>query len=388
MERMKRMLEDSAYVSLPSVLSVPSVDEKTSRHIAYFVSSHGFGHATRASAVMAAVHARELNITFEIFSAAPEFVFGDSITGLFNYHPGPTDIGLVQRSALVEDLPATLARLDEFYPFDSFLLRAWADWLGRLQCELVVCDIAPLGLAVAELAGLPAVLIENFTWDWIYRAYQAGTPGLERHADYLAGVFATARYRLQAEPFCVPAKQADARLHPIGRRPRGDVPATRAALGLAEGERLVLVTLGGVPDQAPVPTGRLPDNGVVYALAGAAKTLRRDGPWLLLPHHSPVYYPDLLAASDAVIAKLGYSTLAEAYHVGVPFGYLPRAGFPESPILSAWAQREMTAREVSTEAFLAGDWLAAAQDLLQLPAQTRRRPNGADQAAEFILDSL
>ena len=58
---------------------------------------------------------------------------------------------------------------------------------------------------------------ENFTRDWIYRAYLDEAPGLERHADYLAGVFAKARYRLQAEPFCVPAKQADGRLHPIGR---------------------------------------------------------------------------------------------------------------------------------------------------------------------------
>ena len=358
------------------------------RHIAYFVSSHGFGHATRAAAVMAAVHTLDPAITFEIFTAAPEFVFRDSVTGAFNYHPGITDIGLVQRSALEEDVPATLARLDEFLPFDRFLLTSWAEWLERLNCELVVCDIAPLGLAVAELAGLPSVLIENFTWDWIYRAYQAAAPWLERHADYLASVFATARYRLQAEPFCVPAKQADALLRPIGRRPRGTVGATRAALGLAEGERLVLVTLGGVPDQAPLPSSRLPGAGVVYALAGPSETLRREGPWLFLPFHSPVYYPDLVAASSAVIAKLGYSTLAEAYHAGVPFGFLPRAQFPESPILAAYALREMPSRELSAEAFLAGDWLGAAHALLEIQPQTKHRPNGADRAAEFLLDRL
>jgi len=32
--------------------------------------------------------------------------------------------------------------------------------------------------------------------------------------------------------------------------------------------------------------------------------------------------------------------------------------------------------------------VAAAQALLQLPAQPRRRPHGADPAAEFILDLL
>jgi hypothetical protein len=364
------------------------VDEKALRHIAYFVSAHGFGHATRASAVMAAVHALDPKIAFDVFTATPEFIFADSLRGPYAYHQCISDIGLAQKSALVEDLPVTQARLDDFVPFDDFLVRSLADWLGRLQCELVVCDIAPLGLAVAETAGLPSLLIENFTWDFIYRGYLAEAPGLERHADYLAAVFAKARYRLQTEPFCVPIRHADGQLRPIGRRPRAEVAATRAALGLAADERLVLVTLGGVPDQPPVPAGREPEPGVVYALAGVAEDMRRDGPWLFLPHHSPVYFPDLLAATDAVIAKLGYSTLAEVYHAGIPLGFLPRARFPESPVLSAFAQREMLAIELSPEAFLAGDWLTPAEGLLSMPRRHGHRPNGADGAAEFIVDLL
>jgi hypothetical protein len=317
-----------------------SFDVSPLRHVAYFVSAHGFGQATRACAVMAAVHALDSIICFDVFSAAPDWVFDDSLAGPFAYHHAITDVGLVQRSALVEDAPATLARLDEFLAFDSFLLRSWADWLARLQCERVVCDIAPLGPALAEVAELASLLIENFTSDWIYQGYVSEAPGLERHADYLAGIFAKARYLLQAERVCVPAPRADGRLRPIGRRPRATAAATRPALGLEEGERLVLVTLGGVPDQPPLPVGTAPDPGVAYGLAGAAQTLRRDGPWLFLPHHSPVYYPDLLAGSDAVIAKQGYSTLAEAYHAGLAFGYLRRAQFPESPIVSAFVQRE------------------------------------------------
>jgi hypothetical protein len=375
---------DDMYLSRPSV---SSVDKESFRHVAYFVSAHGFGHATRAAAVMAAVHALDPTICFEVFTAAPEFVFRDSLTGPFVYHHGITDIGLAQRSALLEDPLATLAQLDEFLPFDEFLLRSWADWLGRLACELVICDIAPLGLAVAELAGLPSVLIENFTWDFAYRAYLELAPGLARHADYLAEVFARAGYHLQAEPFCVLASHADARLHPVGRRPRASVASTRAALGVADGECLVLVTLGGVSDQPPRPRG-VPKSGVVYALAGAGDVFRREGPWLLLPHRSTVYYPDLLAASDAVIAKLGYSTLAEAFHAGVPFGYLPRDRFPESPVLSEFARREMPALALSTAAFLAGDWLEAAGRLLALPRPNAHTINGADRAAEFILDLL
>lgn len=228
---------------------------------------------------------------------------------------------------------------------------------------------------------------ENFTWDFAYRAYLDEAPGLARHADYLAGIFAKARYHLQAEPTCLPARQADARLRPVGRRPRASAAATRAALGLAAGERLVLVTMGGVPDQPPLPPG-VPDSGVVFALPGAAGALRRDGPWLLLPHRSTVYFPDLLAASDAVIAKLGYSTVAEAYHAGLPFGFLPRARFPESPVLSEFVEREMPALTLSAESFVAGAWEEAAARLLVMPPRRRHTINGADRAGEFIVDLL
>jgi UDP:flavonoid glycosyltransferase YjiC (YdhE family) len=232
------------------------------------------------------------------------------------------------------------------------------------------------------------VQFENFTWDWIYRGYLAQAPDLRAAADYLEGVFAKARYWLQAEPFCLARQRADGCVPPIGRRPRATVAETRAALGLADGERLVLVSLGGVPDQAPIPLDARPQPGVVYALAGAAERLRRDGPWLRLPHHSPVYYPDLVAASDAVIGKLGYSTVAEAYHAGVPFGYLPRAQFRESPILAEFVERQMPGLPVSAEAFQAGGWLPAAQALLEMPRVPRQRLNGADLAANFVVNLL
>jgi hypothetical protein len=97
-----------------------------------------------------------------------------------------TDVGLVQQSALVEDLAATVARLDEFVLFDQFLICTWADWLQRLHCELLICDIAPLGLVVAEAAGLDSILIENFTWNWIYDGYGLEVPGLQRHRGWSA----------------------------------------------------------------------------------------------------------------------------------------------------------------------------------------------------------
>ena len=141
--------------------------------IAYFVSPHGFGHAARASAVMTAFQRCCDRFRFEIFTKMPGWFYQDSGVTNFVCHDLVTDIGMVQKNALNEDLPQTIAALDKFLPFDPILIARLADQLVETDCRLVVCDIAPLGIAVAKAAGIPSVLIENFTWDWIYEAYIA-----------------------------------------------------------------------------------------------------------------------------------------------------------------------------------------------------------------------
>jgi len=354
------------------------------RAVACFISAHGFGHATRAGAVMASLRERDPGLHFHLFTQAPRWVFEETLGSGFTHHAAVTDVGLAQATALVEDLPATLQRLDDFLPFDPHLVRHWADWLLRLECELVICDIAPLGLAVAQAAGLPSFLIENFTWDWIYLGYLEQAPDLGPHIDYLRDAFALAGHRLQTEPLCAVAPAAAARLAPIARRPRLGRAEVRAALGLAEHERMVLVTLGGLTTDLHFPAPSSALDAVAYVLPGAASELRRDGQRVLLPYQSGLFHPDLIAASDLVIGKVGYSTVAEAYHAGVPFGYVTRAHFRESPVMAEFVQREMQGLEIPAAAFAAGEWAEYVAALLQLPRVPAPRPNGADQAATWV----
>ena len=157
--------------------------------IAYFITPHGFGHASRAAAVMAATSNLITGIRFELFTTCPQWIFEESLETQFGYHPVPTDIGLVQTSPLSEDLPATCRQLNRMLPFDKSVVKGLASEILKLNCRLVICDIAPLGITVARAAGVPSVLVENFTWDWIYSGYLEAEPGLKPHIDYLAEIF-------------------------------------------------------------------------------------------------------------------------------------------------------------------------------------------------------
>lgn len=141
--------------------------------IAYFISSHGFGHAARASGVMAAIHEIDPLVRFEIFTKSPYWFFKNSISGPFSYHSHLTDIGMVQKTPLHEDFTGTLEQLKGFLPFNNSEISNLAEMVNKLDCRLVICDIAPMGIAVAQKAGVPAVLVENFTWDWVYAGYRS-----------------------------------------------------------------------------------------------------------------------------------------------------------------------------------------------------------------------
>ncbi len=49
------------------------------RRIAYFVTPHGYGHASRAAAVMAALLELDASIRFEIFTQVPAWFFESSL---------------------------------------------------------------------------------------------------------------------------------------------------------------------------------------------------------------------------------------------------------------------------------------------------------------------
>lgn len=353
--------------------------------IAYFITPHGYGHAARAAAVMDALSSLDRQIGFEIFTQVPRWFFEDSLEYPFGYHALLTDIGLAQKNSLAEDLPETVRRLASFLPFDAALLDNLAGQVKRLGCQMVMCDISALGIAVAKAAGLPAVLVENFTWDWIYEGYLAAEPQLAPYISEFQSWFADADYHLQTEPICQP-RPASLTTRPVSRKSRTPANETRQKLGLPAQARVVLLTMGGIPWEYTF-LEKLADQQVCYfIIPGGAAHLERQGNLVLLPHHSEFYHPDLVNAADAVIGKLGYSTLAEVYHAGIPFGYIPRPDFRESDVLTRYVEQYMAGLAITAAQFARGEWISLLPDLLALPRLERCASNGAEQAAQFMLN--
>ena len=357
---------------------------KNELRVAYFVTAHGFGHAARATAVMQALRIRQPGVHFDLFTQAPEWFFQDALGDGFTYHEFASDVGLVQASPFSEDLPATVEKLKQANIYAHSQIIMAAKVLATNRCRLVVCDIAPLGIQAAHAASLPAVLVENFTWDFIYAGYINVEPGFTPFILDLKQIFRQADLHIQA----IPAVQYDSdatQVQPVARPPIAVREDTRDRLGLTSDEKAILVTLGGIEEKYGGLAALKKYPFCKFILPGSADHFVREDNLILLPHHSGFYHPDLVQASDAVIAKLGYSTIAEVYQAGLPFAYIPRENFPETLPMAEFARRVMGALELTYAEFNSGEWRDLPEHLLQIPRFQRDGINGADQIADLLL---
>lgn len=353
----------------------------TSPRIAAFISGHGFGHAARASAVLARLHAAT-GCRVELFTTAPRWFFEESIAGIFRYHQEAVDVGFRQASALDYDLEATVAALRDFLPFGRRVER-FAEEVAKADCRAVLCDISPLGVAVAEAAGLPSIVVENFTWGWLYEPLHARAPELEAFGRELDDWLMQADVHLQARPVCLRLESTEL-VDPISREPRRPREETRAALGVGEDEKLVVVTMGGYGESLSF-LPRLRERRDCRFLVTGADATSEEGNLLLFDNNTPLFMPDLMRAADALVAKLGYGTVSEVWREGLPFLGVTRSDFREMEALEAFARAELRGTVIAPGGFRSGAWIEELDALLGMERRPREG-GGASRVVEALAE--
>lgn len=348
-------------------------------NVAWFITPHGFGHATRSAAIMEEWTALGSDVSFHVFSHLPASLFPPPPR--CRLHPTATDVGMAQRSALHVDLGETLRLLGASLPPPATLVADLSVKLLELDCRLVVCDIAALGIEAARAAGLPSVLVENFTWDWIYEGYLEREPALEPFISRLRDSYARADFHVQTAPVCRPSP-GTMRTAPIARKAKLTRAEVRARLNIGRRDRLVLITMGGIAQELEFLHDLRSIEGCHFLIPGSRD--ERDGNITGYSKLGAWHHPDLVRGADAVIAKLGYSTVAETWRAGVPLGFIERPHFRESPVLADFVRANLPHLAITARDFTHGDWLANLDELLALKPFPPPKEDGAASAAAFL----
>ncbi len=349
--------------------------------LACFISPHGFGHATRTIGLLQALQDHLPELKARLFTTVPQALFQSSAVPC-SYHPVITDVGLVQRDAFVEDRQQTIDKLAELMPFAPLLISECAE-LCR-SCRLIICDISCLGIEVGRAASIPSILVENFTWDWIY-AHMGPDSGLEPFQDFLSASYARADFRIQTDPVCNPAPR---NLHcgPIARRHMVERRLIRAELAAAQ-RQIVLISMGGVSLDLPFIKDLHRHKDYYFVVAGQSQERAIGDNIRLLGPRSSLHHPDLINGADLLICKSGYSTIAECQQSGTPICCVARENFAESEVVERYVAKEMNGTVINERYFFSGQWLNDLEEMI--PGRRETLPvNGADQAAEFIYSLL
>lgn len=355
--------------------------------IAYFVTPHGFGHAARASAVMEALNRRFANLKFLVFTTVPAWFFIES--GLeIEFHHWFHDVGLVQSSPFANDLPATLQQLDELLPYSSQMTAQTMRKMKEAGLSLALCDISSFGLLLARQMGIPSVLIENFTWDWIYERYIEDYPALSETNLHLDALYALADVRFQAEPVCQRVDNSINIKDPVARAFKRSRLETRELLGISDRQHMTLLSLGGIESDFDNISRLHQFNNTVFVVPGGAAVAERDRNIILLPHHSSYYNPDMILAADLVVGKAGYSTLAEVMMAGVPYAFISRGDFRESDVIIPYINKHLPSLEITEHEYQSGSWIDRLPECFALTANPPHPINGADVIADHLADLI
>jgi L-arabinokinase len=369
--------------------------------IVFYVSGHGFGHASRDIEVINALAERAPGIPVQVRTAAPRWLFDLTARAPIDFHCIEADTGLVQIDSLRIDVPESIRRAGAFHGMLDRRAAGEARALDAAGARLVVGDIPPLAFAAADRADVASFALANFTWDWIYEEYEetAEAPGL---LPLIRAAYARAAgaWRLpMSGGFEAFSRIVDVPF--IARRSHRDPSDVRRHLGVPLDRPMVLSSFGGFGVRGlPLDLVDCLDH---CTLVVAEATIVRSNPAYLERREHPrrvvqisdadIYdagyrYEDLVAAADVVMTKPGFGIIAECAANRTAIVYTSRGRFREYDVLVREMPRYVSAEFLSQEDLLAGRWWAAIERVLSKPQPPTPRTDGASVAADLILAQL
>jgi L-arabinokinase len=341
--------------------------------IVFYISGHGFGHATRSIELIRALLEREPSLQVVVKTTAPQWLFEAGALDRLMYEPLDTDVGMAQKDSITIDVRDTARRAAAFYRDFDRRADEEAAALRARTTALVLGDIPPLAHAAAARAGIPSIAVGNFTWDWIYEHYAI----FERDAPGVVGLIRDA-YSLAGQALRLPMHGGFAAFRTVvdvplvARRSTRPREETRALLQIPPDRPVVLASFSAYG--VDVRFDSIDDRERVTVIAPPAR---------LAP---PLRYQDLVAAADVVVTKPGYGIVSECIANGTPMLYTSRGDFAEYDVFVAEMPRYLRCRFIPQEDFRLGRWRAHIDALLAQPDPPERvRIDGADVAAEIIL---
>ncbi|XP_061362544.1 L-arabinokinase-like [Gastrolobium bilobum] len=353
---------------------------------AYYITGHGFGHATRVTEVVR--HLIYAGHDVHVVTGAPDFVFTSEIQSprLF-IRKVLLDCGAVQADALTVDRLASLEKYSETAVKPrARILAQETEWLNSIKADLVVSDVVPVACRAAADAGIRSVCVTNFSWDFIYAEYVMAA-GLHHRSIVwqIAEDYSHCEFLIRLPGYCpMPAFRDVIDVPLVVRRLHKSAKEVRKELGVADDVKLVILNFGGQPSGWKLKEDFLP-SGWLCLVCGASDN--QDLPPNFKKLAKDAYTPDIIAASDCMLGKIGYGTVSEALAYKVPFVFVRRDYFNEEPFLRNMLEFYQGGVEMIRRDLLTGHWRPYLERAISLKPCYEAGINGGEVAAHILQET-
>ncbi|MBI3223000.1 MAG: hypothetical protein HYZ46_08080 [Nitrosomonadales bacterium] len=351
------------------------------RHLVVSITAHGYGHVAQTAPVLNALYRLMPDLKITVRCALEPEHLRSRIQAPFSHLAEPGDIGMLMSSPLDVRVAESCAAYRDLHAGWDRRVANEAQLLRDMQADFVFSNVGYLPLAGAVRAGISCAALCSLNWADIYRYYC----GDDDIAAQMQSCYANAGGFLRATPGMemsdLPNVLPVSPIAAVGRNRRAELDRL---LRLPAGDRLVLVSMGGIASRLPV--GRWPRMDRVRWLV--PRCWQVDHPDAIEIESLPLGFSDLLASSDALICKPGYGSFVEAACSGVPVLYVSRANWPESSCLIAWLEQHGRCREVTRDEIEAGEVGGALRALWNLPNREPLEPEGTRQVADWLAAKL
>ncbi len=353
------------------------------RTFLFYISGHGFGHATRQIAVMESLYKQAPDSRIIVRTQAPKYVFDYYCRCPYEYFEVAIDTGVIEEGILGVNIPETYNRLAALEEVSDEIIATEVQFIRENSVDAVVFDLPPLAPEISSQSGIPSFGIGNFTWDFIYSGYEETHPQFSESIERIR-----ANYHKTALMMRLPLSHSlnqfgrIERIPLIARKSTADREALRYELGLRPSQTAVLIALRGESVDGLMESAD--GNEVVLLSFGES---RRSGV-LSLGTKWQQRFTDVLVASDVVLSKPGYGVVSECIANHRPLLHLPRSDFRESEVLIQETKQYLPEEQLTLTEIKEG---VLGERAIRLGRKAKHhdwqgvRVDGADVAADMIL---
>ncbi|MFA7030327.1 MAG: glycosyltransferase family protein [Candidatus Cloacimonadaceae bacterium] len=326
-------------------------------HIRYYISDHGYGHASRSIALIRGLQ-RDIGAIISIRTHTSADFVSRSLFGC-QIDKQKNDVGPIMDPATssVDTVKTEIHLKTWVESWDNFVQEE-TKYCQEHSVNLIISDITPLAFLVGKECGIPSVAVSNFTWDLIYSELF----GEIREVKMIRDAYSCADIALVLplhEPMSVFKKQHRV---PLLTRPITSPRDKMRAYNRIESDDIMVYIGSGLSvNMIPDCLDQLVKSGYKILLSGNYHH-KNDG--IIHIPSKVTETQNYIGMCDLVVTKSAYSTVSEAIQGKIPLLMYHRDGIAEDPyiidpVVSAKIGKATTWSNVNS-----GDWIEDIPSLL------------------------